>query len=211
MLIKFNDIVERYKRVPKGIIHIGGHTGEEIRDYYSAGVKNVVWVEANPAVFEMLHNNTARYPGNVAYNALISDKDGEQAEFNITNNGESSSMLKLDRHKQHHPHIHVVGSMNLLTKTFDTLAKEKEIDTSKYDFLNMDIQGAELMALKGMEETLKSIDMVYTEVNSGEVYTGCAKINEIDEFLSARGFERVETRMTEYEWGDALYIRKPKT
>lgn len=210
MLIKFKDIVDRYKRIPKGIIHIGGHTGEEIHDYYSAGVKNVIWVEANPSVFERLHHNTARYPGNFAYNTLISDKDGEQAEFNITNNGESSSMLKLERHLQHHPHIHVVGSLNLPTKTFDTLVKENGIDASKYDFLNMDIQGAELMALKGMQCTLNHIDMIYTEVNSGEVYSGCAKIGEIDEFLLEKGFERVETKMTEYEWGDALYIKKTK-
>jgi hypothetical protein len=32
-------------------------------------------------------------------------------------------------------------------------------------------------------------------------------VSEIDEYLSKYGFKRVETSMTEFEWGDALYIK----
>jgi hypothetical protein len=53
---------------------------------------------------------------------------------------------------------------------------------------------------------LKGIDYIYTEVNETDIYKDCALIGEIDEYLS--DFERVETAMTEFKWGDALYRRK---
>jgi hypothetical protein len=45
-------------------------------------------------------------------------------------------------------------------------------------FLNFDIQGAELKALKGMEEYLSNVDYLYTEIISDYVYKNCA-INSI--------------------------------
>ena len=54
----------------------------------------------------------------------------------------------------------------------------------EYNFLNFDIQGAELKALKGMEEYLNKVDYLYTEVNSNYVYVGCALITELDEYLN---------------------------
>jgi hypothetical protein len=72
----------------------------------------------------------------------------------------------------------------------------------------LDIQGAELKALKGMEEYLSKIDYIYTEVNSDYVYKDCALIGEVDEYLEKFGLKRVETQIyTEYRWGDAFYIR----
>ena len=30
----------------------------------------------------------------------------------------------------------------------------------------------------------------------------------MDDFLNTKGFERVETSITPFEWGDAFYIKK---
>jgi hypothetical protein len=79
----------------------------------------------------------------------------------------------------------------------------------EYNFLNLDIQGAELKALKGMEEYLHKVDYIYTEVNADYVYKNCALINEVDDYLINFGLHRVETQIyPEYNWGDAFYIRK---
>jgi hypothetical protein len=74
--------------------------------------------------------------------------------------------------------------------------------------LNLDIQGVELRAIKSCGEYLDNIKYIYTEVNSGEVYERNDLIEGIDEFLTGKGFSRVETSMTQYEWGDAFYIKK---
>ena len=62
------------------------------------------------------------------------------------------------------------------------------------------------MALKGAIESLKTAKALYIEVNERELYKNCGLIGEIDEFVSQYNFKRVLTHMTEYGWGDALYI-----
>jgi hypothetical protein len=91
--------------------------------------------------------------------------------------------------------------------TVDTFLNRQNLDARKYDFWNFDIQGAELMALKGAINALDYVKALYLEVNTEEVYKGCGRMNEIDEFLGVRGFKRVITDITEYGWGDALYVK----
>ena len=59
-----------------------------------------------------------------------------------------------------------------------------------------------------MEEYLKNVDYLYTEVNSDYVYKGCALVSELDEYLLKFGLERVETKWCgDFRWGDAFYIQ----
>ena len=87
----------------------------------------------------------------------------------------------------------------------DILKKYEDIE---FNFLNFDIQGAELKALKGMEEYLDKVDYLYTEVNSDYVYKDCALITEIDDYLKQFNLVRVETSWTDCKWGDAFYIKQ---
>ena len=74
--------------------------------------------------------------------------------------------------------------------------------------MNLDIQGAELLALKGSNKILQSIKAIYTEINYDEIYKDCALIDELDEYLKKFNFKRVFTTTPESEyWGDALYLR----
>ena len=60
-----------------------------------------------------------------------------------------------------------------------------------------------------MNDYLKHIDYIYTEVNSEYVYKNCALIPEIDEYLSKYGFIRVASKQAgNCGWGDALYIKR---
>lgn len=74
-------------------------------------------------------------------------------------------------------------------------------------FCNLDIQGAELLALKGFGQELEKVEAIYCEVNIKELYENCSQIDELDEFLFAQGLVRVDQEMTRHGWGDALYIR----
>ena len=204
MLIPFKDIVSKYG-TPKGIIHIGAHKMEERDSYFVCGIKDIIWIEANPSLAK-LNESIISSTENV-FQFAISDKDGQNYDFNITNNGESSSILQLDLHLKHHPLIYVVENIKVQSKRMDTLIKEESIDINKYDFLNIDIQGAELLALKGFGDLLSHIKYIYTEINTNYLYKDCALVGDIDVHLSSFGFKRVETKMTEYEWGDALYIK----
>ena len=60
------------------------------------------------------------------------------------------------------------------------------LDLSKYNFMNIDVQGYELEVFKGAFETLKNIDYIISEVNQDEVYEGCPHVSELDKYLPSK-------------------------
>jgi FkbM family methyltransferase len=139
---------------------------------------------------------------------LISDNDGKEYDFIITNNNQSSSILELDEHLIEHPGIHETKRYKKSTITVETLLKNFNIDITEFEFVNIDIQGAELLALKGMKKILRFAKYLYLEVNIKHLYENCPLIDDLDSFLFDYGFERKETSITIYGWGDALYVKK---
>jgi len=210
MLIPYSKVLEilrRYEVQVRGILHVGAHECEELRDYVAGGLSStsIVWVEGNADKVALMK---ARGVPNV-YHGLVSDKE-EMVNFYITNNGQSSSILELETHKYHHPQVHVSETRTEQTTTLKKLFEENRLDTQKYNFWNFDIQGAELLALKGAGDLLAMADALYLEVNAEHLYKGCALIGELDNFLAEHRFRRVETSMTHCQWGDALYVRSKK-
>jgi FkbM family methyltransferase len=205
MLIPFEEIrsvLESNNIHVNGALHIGAHECEELFFYIKLGIhKNIVWVDAiHEKVIE------AKYKGLPIYEAIITDKDDEDVTFNISNNGQSSSVLEFGTHSKEHPHVVYVDKVQGKSVTVDTFFERNDLDAQKYDFWNFDIQGAELMALKGATKSIKHAKVLYLEVNEKELYKGCGLINEIDAFLAQYKFKRILTSMTKYGWGDALYI-----
>jgi len=202
MLIPLHELVGKYGIKFQGILHVGAHECEELHDYerYISRDK-ILWVEAIPDKVEFSKNI---YPGLLIESAVVSDVE-ETVKFNVSNNGQSSSILEFGLHSHYHPQVHFVNSFETETKLLKNILPKYNIE---YNFLNFDIQGAELKALQGMEEYLEKVDYLYTEVNSAEVYKGCALITELDDYLQKFGLIRVETKWTDCKWGDAFYIRK---
>lgn len=201
MLIPLHDLVGKYKIQFKGILHVGAHECEELSDYERYIPRNqILWVEALPGKVDLCKK---RHPNVLIENAIVSDVV-EDVVFKVSNNGQSSSILDFGLHSQYHPQVHYVTAFNGTTTLLNSILPKYNID---YNFLNFDIQGAELKALKGMEEYLPKVDYLYTEVNSDYVYKGCALIGELDEYLKPFGLHRVETKWTECKWGDAFYMR----
>lgn len=187
-----------------GAFHIGAHDCEELGFYNKLKLANedVIWVDAmNSKVIEAKKKGIPN-----VYNAVITDKDDEEVVFNVSNNIQSSSVLDFGTHSAEYPMIVYIGKIKQQSVTIDTFFERNNLDASKCDFWNFDIQGAELMALKGGEKSIKYAKAIYLEVNEKELYKNCGLVKEIDSFLLERNFKRVLTRMTRYGWGDALYI-----
>lgn len=193
---------------PRGVIHIGAHEGKELSDYLEMGVKKILYVEANPSVFEKLQIQIANYPNVHAVCCAISNTNGT-ANLHITSMDQSSSILPLKVSLEIYPMIKETEQITVPCKTLDSLLEELNLSPADFNILNIDIQGAELLALQGATETLQYIEAINTEVNYEELYTGCALIDEIDNFLETYDFERIATT-TPYHpsWGDAFYTKK---
>lgn len=202
MLISLHELVQKYNIVFRGILHVGAHECEEIKDYDRyISRNNVLWVEAMENKVQLCKEI---FPGINIEQAVISDKI-ETVSFNISNNGQSSSILDFGLHSTHHPDVVFVNKMEVETKMLKDIICNYDID---YNFLNLDIQGVELKALKSMEDYLHKVDYVYTEVNSDYVYKDCCLITEVDDYLKQFGFNRVETKWAgECRWGDAFYMK----
>ena len=208
-MISFNYLFQKHNIKASGVLHLGASVGQEMAMYRQFGMSPVVFVEAIPAVYEELKQNMIVYPEAVCINECISDKDGEEVVFNVSNNeAQSSSFLELGHHKVIHPTVHYVEQIKMKTKTVATIVHENNIDLGKINFLNADLQGVELLALKGMGSLILYFKYLYLEVNKRSTYIDCPHVDEIDEYVAEYGFRRVETgNWVADTWTDALYER----
>lgn len=208
MLITIQQLIHNFKLQISGILHIGAHECEELNDYNRVGLNNsnIYWIEAMQEKVDLCRN---RYKGVNIYQAVIDEEDNKEITFNITNNGQSSSILEFGSHETSHPQVHIVSKKQMTTTRMDTLIERENMPIEKLNFVNLDIQGVELRALKSMEKYLSHVHYIYSEVNTEEVYKGCNLIGEIDAYLKGLGFVRVAQKIySEYGWGDAFYMKQ---
>ena len=213
MYLSVKNIIKNYNLNIKGIIHVGACKGEEIFSYFTNGIKKVVLIEANINLIKRLkfksfiYNKLFKMDIKIE-NFAASNESGNKIKLHIANNTQSSSILKLGKHSDLYPDIKYINEMDVETNTINQIF-QKKYNIKEFNFINLDIQGAELLALKGSDKILSHIDAIYTEVNLDEIYLNCAKIEEIDEYLKKFGFERVLLETPDSDlWGDALYIKK---
>ena len=206
MLILLRILTKKYNMKIHGVLHIGAHNCEEMCQYKAYGLTNsqIIWVEANPKLVEKQMNIDK---SQIIKNFICCDTDHGKTKLNIANSSQSSSILELGTHAKSYPSIIYNDFVEVKNRRIDTMYAEDHIPKTFANFLNIDIQGAELLALKGMGDLLKHFDYLYLEVNNDYVYKNCALVDEIDEYLSKYNYIRAETSWTNWNWGDALYIR----
>lgn len=202
-------LFKTYAIAPRGVIHVGAHEGKELATYRKLGFKRILFVEANPEVFRRLHARIGGEEGVILANVAVSDRSGT-VQLNVTSMDQSSSILPLKTHAEIYPSIRVVNTVEVRALTIDELLSELQLDPADFNYLNLDIQGAELMALRGAARTLQHIEAVNTEVNFAELYAGCALIKQLEEHLAGHGLNRVAlARPYHPTWGDGFYVRRP--
>lgn len=200
MLITVSELVKAWSIQPSGVIHIGAHQAEEKCAYDLHNWTPVIWVEANPLLIDQLKRIVAKEDSVIC--AALWDEDEKEIDFNIATNGESSSFLLPATHLIEHPDVKFESRLQLFTRRLDSILTEIP------NFLNLDVQGAELHVLRGMGSLIQSLDYIYTEINEKELYVNCAKLRDLDNFLQFRGFSRVCLRRNGRSgWGDAFYVR----
>lgn len=183
--------------------HFGAHLGQEVPTYIEKKIPYIHLFEPQSDIFNQLVKKFKNYNNCFFYNFGLGNNETLVKLYLEKTRKESSSILKPANHLILHPEIIFEGTEEIQIKKYDSL-KIKEVN-----FLNIDIQGYELEALKGCNDSLINIDYIYTEINREEVYENCANLNELDLFLDSHGFIRVETVWWEnFAWGDAFYIKK---
>jgi len=175
------------KSVP-GVIHVGASIGQE-REHYASHGLNVVWVEPIPSVFEDLRSNISGFANQRAFCCLLAAEFGKEYTFHISSNeGQSSSILDLAKHREIWPDIQFTGEIHLTATTLAQLIDTEQIDLRGYGALVLDTQGSELLVLRGAIPVLKWFRFIKVEVADFEAYAGCCQLVELTEFMRQYGF-----------------------
>lgn len=199
-----DDLINFFKLNVKGVLHVGAHKCEEQNVYLKHTSKeNIYWVEA---IDFLVKENLTLNPDLNIINECIGDEDGKEVTFKISNNTLSSSILELGEHKNLHPNVVVSKVISTKTKTLKTIISQNQLK-NKFNMLVLDLQGAEMLALKGLGDLLNDFGIIYTEVNEKEIYKECCVLKDLDLYLQLHNFERKHLN-TLNNYGNALYLRK---
>lgn len=204
MLFSVTKLSKYWAIEPSGVLHVGAHEAEEAIDYELAGWLPVIWVEGQALLAEKIRTRLDPKFHDV-FQAFVWDTSGEVMSFKKTNNSQSSSLLEFGTHADDYPDVKCTEEYTITTSRLDDLLPLNQ----QFDFINLDLQGVELQALRGLGKKIEKTKWIYTEVNKKQVYKDCTMISDLDNYLNEYNFKRVVTRWVYGKgWGDALYIRK---
>jgi FkbM family methyltransferase len=227
LLFDFLDLETTIRCVDAGALSIGGDQDPWLQ-LVESGCAKVIGFEPIAEECERL-NTSDQSSGSIKY-LPYAIGDGKEHTLNITNVPMTSSIFKPDSETldlfQHLGDLtQVVKEEVISTKRLDDIAELGHID-----FIKMDIQGAELMALEHAVETIKHTSVIQCEVEFVELYEGQPLFADVDTFLRSQGFCFLKFRYTmgrafkplamsanPYQsmcqtlWGDAVYVKDFRT
>lgn len=187
---------------PRVIMDIGACEGEDSIRFTR------LYPQAKVFAFEPLPSNQTLVRANLArYDAkrvelvplALSNQQGE-ATFHVSSGrppdlfagkdwnygNKSSSLLAPAGDGKIHGWVEFKEAITVPTGTLDQFCAERGID--RIDFIQMDVQGAELLVLAGAERMLPHLTAIWLEVSSRKIYQDQVLDHEITRFLRARGF-----------------------
>lgn len=151
--------------------------------------------------------------------------DGGEHTLHVNNDDATSSLFPLNpalnrefEHLSHLAHLATVRREAVQTRRLDDVLPPDD----PVDFLKLDIQGAELLALRGAERTLARTAAVHCEVEFSPLYLGQPLFPEVQSHLNARGFALIDllvphryshrvpsgrTAPDRLIWADAVFFR----
>lgn len=198
------EIIKLYKIPVMGVLHIGAHKGDEADAYHEIGIKKATFIEPIKENYMELIKRLHKYPNYQALQVAAGDQNLETFMFLASNDLQSSSLLEPADHLEQNPEITFNSTEKVKMRRVDSLEISNELN-----YWVIDVQGFELSVLRGAGTKLENCDYAFVELNRANVYHGCVKFQELDEFLISKGFQRVLTRWWDI-WGDGFYVRTTK-
>jgi len=167
--------------------------------------EKVLVLEPNPEMNKSLEALASQQKCVTVHHAAVGEKKGT-LPFHLTAHSHDGSFLR--------PVQSIGGAV---VKTIDVpvlTLDDLTASWSEISLLKLDIQGAELMALRGAKQALKKTRYLFIEVNFLSQYDGMALFPEIHTYLLAAGFDLVAMSQPlkikdKIAWADALYRKPP--
>ena len=208
MKLDLHTLTQQHNLTPRGIIHIGAYEGKDLKRYPAPDTAKILLIEANPKAVEHLQANFADKPNIIISQTAIANHN-TPVTLNLTSIESNSSIFPLSGYREIYPNLKVTQEITLESRSLDTLLSELNLRPVDFNFLYLDIQGAELLALQGAPQLLKHIEAIYTTVSYEDLFEGAALIDEVDAFLAEHHFVRIaEANPYHPSWGEVFYLRE---
>jgi FkbM family methyltransferase len=170
-----------------------------------------VWPKGRFICFEAMREVMPLYAaqGVEGYSAVLSDEDGKEIAFfeNLEHPGGNSYYRE---NKAHNPEVDQYFNDShrraRVTRTLDSLAAQHDLPLP--DLIKMDIQGAELDALKGAKMVLQQAKWLILELQHVEYNKGAPNWQEVVTYLDSQGFDLVEKFVETNVDGDYYFRRR---
>jgi FkbM family methyltransferase len=145
--------------------------------------------------------------GNVrTYRAALASVSGSAEMFVSGGGGDQSSSLRAPKeHLVDLPEITFDETITVQTVSIDDWAAREDVE--RVDLFRLDLQGAELDALRGAERMLQTAVAIYTEVIATEQYEGAALYPALRDWLVSRGFRPEIEKLPWDGAGNVLFLR----
>lgn len=180
------------KLATRGVIHVGANSGQEVAEYAARNL-NVLWLEPITPIFLQLESNINPYSKQRAVNCLVGDEDDKQVTLHLSNNqGLSSSIMDMVDHAVFYPHVHFTDDVECTMNRLDTIMERRQLKLRDYDALVLDVQGAELLVLRGAPKVLNSIRFLQVESANFELYANYPTVEQIEELLRPYHFSEID-------------------
>ncbi|MBO0129191.1 FkbM family methyltransferase [Agrobacterium burrii] len=208
---------EQRRLVPKPsiILDVGAHHGHSTIEYLDA------FPSARVFAFEPDEANNRRavellrpYGDRVRLSRLGLAEHAGKASLHINSHDGTHSLLPIGDMSYWHGQASEIEKVDIETTTLDRLAASERWD--HIDILKMDIQGAELAALKGGAGLLAAgaIDLLCLEVEFEHLYEGQPLFWDIAAYLNSLGYRLYRVydwqyglnRSNELCWADAIFV-----
>lgn len=170
-------------------------------------VKKIYLFEPILELFWALTLQTLADPRVEVFPYALSDANG-QAQFHVTSNIASSSLLPLGKHLEIFPQVKAHGTITVPCMTIESVIEKHRLLPP--DMLFLDVQGAEYKILSTLSPSLRSqIRLIYTEASKEELYVGAKALSDIQTLLNPDylflGFAPLVNETPTH--GNALFVR----
>jgi FkbM family methyltransferase len=199
------------------IFDIGSRDCVQSIEFYNAFPNSKIYAfECNPNTLDICKKNIEPYSDRITLvEGAVCDYDGNITFYPINQkktittwkdgNPGASSIFKSNGKYTIETYI----QDEIITKCHRLDSVMDNYDISKVDIIWMDLQGAELLALKGLGNHLQNVKYIHTEVSYKEMYSGQVMFNELNNYILSNEFI-IKNNLSLTGWQEDIIYEKKK-
>ncbi len=170
----------------KTVIDVGAHTGEfALKIHKILPHARIYSFEPLKDCFEKLNKNSKNIANLQCFNVALGEKL-QEIEIHHNDFSPSSSLLKLEEHKEHFPFTQGSTKEMIQVDTLDSFARK--LNFQKNILLKIDVQGFEDKVITGSSSTLSDVKLIIVETSFKELYKSQPLFSDIYHILTKLDF-----------------------